>query len=453
MTGTAAVPRGRSTVRWAEYAPPVARTGEPTLRPIEAASLIVLPTAAALGPYASLEPTEGSPYYLFRVLCLVILVPALGSWLAYRHSYSLGPKAFTALVVVWTVWAPAGLLWSEEPLAARNEVIAVSFALAGGFCTLFLSAGRTAALDLLRAGWIGAFLITGGYAVWELATGQHLASNPNLDLYGIRYVSSTFFNPNDYAGFLLACLPFIAGHAIGARSSRRRRMALLLLPLWAYLASATQSRTAILGALLALPVLIYWHSTAAETVRRGARRRLLVYGASTGVLALAAWSSSASRVWKRLRSPLDYDVSIARSDATRLHLTRLGWKFFTESGLVGRGPGTFERAVAADASSNYYQQITNAHNGIIEIAAQYGIVIVAPLLIALWAVIRSAAPQRCDANRGPAVLNQRMSVLLGTMAFIASSLAASSVIACPWWWVLLGNLVAQSWLLHRMREQ
>jgi hypothetical protein len=118
-----------------------------------------------------------------------------------------------------------------------------------------------------------------------------------------------------------------------------------------------------------------------------------------------------------LQSLLACEGTIFHSDATRFQLTRLGWSYFVESGLLGRGAGTFEAAIAVDPSMDFFAEVTNAHNGLIEIAAQY----------------RRSAFASAQNNRTSAeLLHQRMMVLRGIRAFTASSLASSSVITSPW---------------------
>jgi hypothetical protein len=431
--------------------PPVDRhSHRPRLAQPTRVMLVLLPVLAALGPYASLHPIEGSPYYAFRALCIVALVPAIIAWARLRAVGSPATRAFAVLIGAWAVWAPAGLLWSQNPGVASGEVLAISVALTGSFAAVYFSAGTASGLRALQLGWITAFVITGGYACWELSTGNHLAGNASLGLHSGLYASSTFFNTNDYAGFLLACLPFLAGAAAQARSASGRSFCILLLVTWVLLAFATQSRTAILGALCAIPLLTYWY-VKGSVLHRPAKSFLLArVGALTVVLvAAAALSPIGPKVLSHLESMFAYGGSTSRSDQTRFHLTRLGWKLFVESGLIGRGAGTFETAVAADPSTMYYAQVTNAHNGFIEIAAQYGVVVVVPLLFAFWTVIRSVFRKVADRKK-TVLMHHRMTVLLGAMAFTASSLASSSVIASPWWWVLFGSLVAQSWMLHNV---
>jgi O-antigen ligase len=416
-------------------------------------TLVFLPILAALGPYASLQPSSGSPFYFYRVLCVLILIPSVAVLIASHKWAPLAPKAHVAVAFAWALWAPAALIWNPEGASGGRQVLSISFALIGGLYAVSLSGGSTAGIKALRTGWIWAFLATGSVAAWEVLSGRHLESNVILQLSGAHYVTSTFYNQNNYAGFLLACLPSLIHATMDARSAVSRTFHKATLGAWVCLAVATQSRTAVFGAVLAVPVVAYW---IVRTARLKGHKLLgpSLRGGAAAIIALATLARSApgQRILQDFNSPFQNSASTLRSDEGRMTLTRLGWKFFLDSGMLGRGPRTFDQSVLSHIEANSLHGTTSAHNSLIELAAQYGIVPTAPLLALIAIVIYGAVVTTRQEASNPLVLNLRMSILLGMVAFLASSIVASSTLGLPWWWILLGNLTAQSWLLHRIRQ-
>nr|WP_239543289.1 O-antigen ligase family protein [Micromonospora terminaliae] len=297
-------------------------------------------------------------------------------------------------------------------------------------------------------GWTLAFVVTGAVALWELDTGRHLDTNQAVVQSSIHVVASTFYNPNNYAGFLLACLPFLIWNAIVARAAWSRYLHIALVAGWWVLIAATQSRTGIVGAVVAAPLLVYWLIRSAMLRRRqiALPLMLLAFGVVAGLsfLPLAALGQQALTDLQSQFTPGD---GISASDQARLNLTMLGWRMFLDSWMLGHGAGAFASNASYWGGLELYG-LTNAHNGIVEIAAEYGLPLLLPLVAVIFAVARAAIARHPAATRAD-LLDFRMVAVLGLSAVVASNLVASSILLSPWWWLLLGQLAAQAWLLPR----
>jgi len=132
-------------------------------------------------------------------------------------------------------------------------------------------------------------------------------------------------------------------------------------------------------------------------------------------------------------------TSSERSDAVRQSLTLLGWQIFLGSAFLGRGAGSFEYLVAVEGGTVGFGDVTNAHNVFAEVAAQYGLIVMVPLMVVLVATARRGPPHR---QRGVGDGHLGVAVMLGTVAIFVSGLGASSTLVSPWWWALVGSTVA-----------
>jgi hypothetical protein len=413
-------------------------------------ALLLFPMVAALGPYASFTPAIASSTYFFRILCLVAVIPALAALASSRPLRDSAPASFVILVVLWSCWAPLLLLWSPDWTTDSRNVVAISFALVGAFTAFSLSKGTAAGCDRLRLGWTAAFVVTASIAAWEKLSGRHLETNPLLEHAQPNYIASTFFNPNDYASFLLACLAPLAWGMVAGKSATVRRVHLTMLVGCCCLIVMTQSRTGLLGAAVAVPLIAYWRR------RHGAingvtskSRSPLALCAAVAAIALVGSSEPGQRLLDVVTSPFHEDPSTAQSDQTRVNLLVLGWRVFLDSGLLGAGSGAFERAALAAANTLDLGNLTKAHNSFVQLAAEFGLVLVTPLLVAVGIAVRSATRAQRAGHTDPAAFNLRMSIMIGALAFLAGGMAGSSTLAAPWWWLLFGSIITQTWLLRR----
>ncbi|MEU0151963.1 O-antigen ligase family protein [Micromonospora fulviviridis] len=411
--------------------------------------LALLPVLAALGAYATIDLSPATFPNLYRVVVVLAVVPAFLLLVRPRTATVVVPRLFMWLAVTWALWLPVSLFWTVDADTGLRKIGSIAYAFAAGLCVLAFSGGSRTGVATLRLGWTVAFLVTGAIAVWELQSGRHLsdaaALGPDATL-----TASTFYNPNNYAGFLLTCLPFLVWGGIVARSTLIRVLHAGLIVFWIVLIVATQSRTGFLGALVVGPVAVWWFGRAASLRQRPVAVPVLVLGLAAWIgLSLAAASDPGQRVLGQFTSPFEENDSLRASDRMRVNLTLLGWRLFVSSGLLGRGAGSFELL------AGQWQQVdlggtTMAHNSFAEIAAEFGLPALLPLFAVIVVLVRVTLRRTAAAAHRAEAFDLRMATGLGLAGFAASGLAASSILASPWWWMLLGQASAQAWLLYRM---
>ncbi|MFI2648376.1 O-antigen ligase family protein [Micromonospora fulviviridis] len=412
--------------------------------------LALLPVLAALGAYATIDLSPATFPNLYRVVVVLAVVPAFLLLLRPRTATVVVPRLFMWLAVTWALWLPVSLFWTVDADTGLRKIGSISYAFAAGLCVLAFSGGSRTGVATLRLGWTVAFLVTGAIAVWELQSGRHLSDAAALGGPDATLTASTFYNPNNYAGFLLTCLPFLVWGGIVARSTLIRVLHAGLIVFWIVLIVATQSRTGFLGALVVGPVAVWWFGRAASLRQRPVAVPVLVLGLAAWIgLSLAAASEPGQRVLGQFTSPFEENDSLRASDRMRVNLTLLGWRLFVSSGLLGRGAGSFELL------AGQWQQVdlggtTMAHNSFAEIAAEFGLPALLPLFAVIVVLVHVTLRRTAAAAHRAEAFDLRMATGLGLAGFAASGLAASSILASPWWWMLLGQASAQAWLLYRM---
>ncbi|GAB3336915.1 O-antigen ligase family protein [Micromonospora halotolerans] len=414
-------------------------------------ALGALPALGSLGMFATptLRPSLFPNFYW--LLVAMAILPALAA-ITRTAQHPAGTRtAVVILTAVWVVWAPLTTTWAPDRAAANQKVWFMTLALAGSLCLIGLCGAHPDHLRAMRRGWVLGFCMTAAIAVWELATRQHLVEGP-WSVTGDYLVTGAFYNPNNYAGYLLSTLPFLVWGAIDSRTVLARHAHVPLLLLWFVLAVATQSRTALLGALIAVPLVVVWLARAARI-----RARPIAVMAVHSAIAVgsALWLFSRTGPGRQLitdyKSPFAADPSTVYSDDARLNLTRLAWQIFTESHGVGRGAGAFE-SIAARTHTLELAGLVDPHNTLLETAAEFGLPLLLPLLAVLVVACRAALFTRVPPTVRAAAFDLRMVILLSVVGFVAASLASSSVLTWPWWWLMLGQIAALGWLLHRYAD-
>lgn len=312
-------------------------------------------------------------------------------------------------------------------------------------CSAFAVLGRRRAVVVaLVAGWGIAGMVAAGVGVWEVVTARHLPRNGPARHYagkmpGWNQISSFFDNPNLYAYQLAVLVQLALLVACWVRGWPRMLVAayvvLMLHQLW-----WTSGRTGLIVLALTAALLM---------LRSWWGRGLLVVGVVGFLVALWARWGPALALWTQLYRIWDGRQWPGKSTWVRLQLLRSGWVMARESDWLGVGPGGF--TARALLPSNPYRaqwrhgRFSNAHFGMTEVLAQYGLVGLVVLLVALALGIvalvrtsrRSAHLARWSPERTAPLV---VAVMLSTLPVL--TLANATWLRQPLTAVHLGTLVA-----------
>lgn len=415
-------------------------------RPLLHWALLALPTLAAFGPYLSFIPGRPQMPYLYRILVVTLVIPAFATFRRADWRSHVPPRLFLAFVAIWCIWSPWTILWTPDRAAGLRQVVGATICIIAALVVLVLSGASDEGTTTLRNGYTVAFVATGVVSIWELLSGSHLAALVGQPVrFRPRVITSTFYNPNNYAGFVLACSAALIVGAILARSVRARLAYLGLLALASIFVLMTNSRGAALGEATIVAVAIVW------AVRKNAsnhmKRLLTIAAVPVLIIGGVSLANPNGFLAARLLGPFE-EPSNAASDQLRARLTELGIKYFFESKFRGTGAGSFVSVVTADPNARVIAD-TNPHNTFVEIAALYGIALALPFALLCLVLVAMAIGlrQRVRSTKKSSIL--RVQLGLSLIAMFAAGVTASTLLAEPTWWLLIGYATALAWRLSR----
>jgi teichuronic acid biosynthesis protein TuaE len=336
--------------------------------------IVLLVVSSALGASFLSVDVAGVNVYFFRVLVTFVLLAS--PILSYRYVWLREPVPSRFLLVgyIWVVWGAMSVFWSPNFTAGVEDVVAVGLGFGVGMALLVLGATDREGIEWLRRGWVGAFLVTGAIAGWEIVTGNHLpgAWVENAPDYALDrvIVISTFGNPNNYGAFLVLSFPFLLFSRERAQSLSLKLLYSLLIPVLFGLVFLTGSRSALLGALLQVSIYIFIY---------GGGRRIIaaLLAVATSILGLIYMGISIEDLilFSKLQTVLQGSALEDGSLSKRLGLTLNGLWMVLDSFGMGVGAGGYEMVAQNSSLPFSTGELVNPHNFLIEIVAEYGILV------------------------------------------------------------------------------
>ncbi len=382
--------------------------------------IVLLIVTAALGVYLLPLFIAGIQLFAFRFLLAVtlLLLPWLSPDLSWRRLWA--PRFYFLLGVIWLTWGAIGFLWTPDTADGARELIAVGTGFLIGFIFLTLKAYTDNGVLAIGWGWSAAFLATSLIALWEVVTGHHLPSYYTLHLpsYATPDIASTFGNPNNYGAFLVLAYPFLWLSYWLTRKTFWRWMPYLFIlstPVFLFLSASRLSMIGYLLQMLALGFVSLLHprkhiftlltllisaiiigvAISNPTLKLNrkidvARKEFQVDINNENSLSESAESTGAedeknskadSAGVKKPESAgaietKEHPPQRISAIQGRINLTRNGlWMIRTTWGR-GVGPGGFEYFHLNRLVPFPTRDIPNPHNFFIEIASQYGILVI-----------------------------------------------------------------------------
>jgi hypothetical protein len=408
--------------------------------------IVLLVLTAAVGSAVLSVRVGGITVYPFRLLVLAVLLAA--PLLQYRLSWLSveGPRVFAFVGFVWLVWGGCSVFWSPSFAGGVEDVFAVGFGFAVGVALLTLGAAQVSSLRWLRRGWVLAFLVTGAVAIWELVTGNHLpgAYAERAPEYALRSIAiSTFGNPNNYGAFLVLCLPFLLHSRQQTSSLLGATFYEVLLVLFFGILFMTGSRSAFLGAVVEMGVLVFFF---------GAVKRGLALLGMGGALLVGLFYAGFSFEDLQILSSLQVMVSASAFEQgslqARLGLTLNGvWMLLSTLG-IGVGAGGYELVARSPDLPYYTSGLVNPHNFWIEVVSEYGI-LVGGLFVWMMGLFFLRSLQAYWARKGV----WAQTALLMLVGYFFAALANSTYMAQPTNWMAIASIMCIVSALEKRRDE
>jgi len=350
---------------------------------------------------------------LAAVVAAAALTGLLGSlaawgWKAFLRSPL--SAALAALVATEAIATAAGISWR-----AGVFEVASTIGDALGFVVLWLTLAEPAA----RRTFLTLFFAS-GVAACVFALALTITRHPPAAFaYEHGRAAGTFLQPNEFAGYLLFLIPL--GVAQWAAPPLLRRLGLAAAGVGAVALAMSASRSAILGMLLAAPVL----------VRRFGRRALIGYGIAAAV-ALALGLTVARNV--------AHDPS---ENASRIAVWRGAMRMVERFALVGVGPVAFDVAYPLYKMPDAQVDEVHAHDLPLNVLIENGVLGLAALVFAVVTCVRAA---RAASWRIPDDDRERCLLFAGLCTAFGASAVQNSVdlvttFVFLMWWPMMGLML------------
>lgn len=397
-----------------------------------------LPLLAALGTYAIAIKLGPVTLFGFRLWVLGWLTMVLMFPRRLVLENALGSVGTLAMLVAWSSYGIVMLGVAPDLGAGLKEIGSVVFG--SLVVVVIMSSAAQLKGDFWiwhGRGWLIAFYVCAGIAIWEIVTLKHLSSAwlDSLPPYflKLRWAASTLGNPNNYAAFLLLCVPVFIGLRLLRPSRSLVWLSTFALGLIPGLTFFTDSRTGLVG------VLLLW--TVYFLIRFSRRGRTIM----PLVLSLVAVLVGTGMLFSDapfLSTPLEKlgKFTGGASTTARTNLAINGIEMLDETSGMGYGPGSYEVITNLWTSRKYTGKIINPHNFWIELSSQYGALIF--LLFLVWfSFVASTGIQAIKSDDAEVKALGTMTLLF-IVAFNFVAVAGSAFIDTNVSWVTIGLMSA-----------
>lgn len=435
----------RSSGRAGDAEFPSSGLGRGNLRPSRSIGIVlfVLPTLAAFGPFI---PGLG-PIFAFRLAAAILLVLALFARNGSASSYMRAPTI--SLVVAWALVAVSGLLGSDLSPQASSELLSLIAGLGLLLAVVLLRSPRQL-LVILSKGWLLSYAVVSMFAVGEILTdfslGTSFAPGSALSEWG---VTVSFFNPNNYATYLLYSffvLGFLCFQPVRKIVKLAAALSLASIP---FFMLESNSRTGFWVLSVATLVCIFLALRG-----RPLLRTIFLVSTLVGLLTILGFTESnpIDEVVQYIGaagysiSVLGLEIPVDQSTYVRWQLVGAGVALTGTSPLFGGGAGSFESYVSGMGFSDQTFGILSPHNGFVEVLSQYGLMVASLFIVWFTQMLRSGLRNRNVASPMPSFA--WMALSLGILSLPIVYTMHSSMIEPSTTWAFLGFLL----LLSRSRE-
>lgn len=413
--------------------------------------IAALPTTAAFG---SLLPGIGS-IFAFRILVIVTCCLAIIASPGTRYT---GPvlKMFRVLCYLWVVAAIVGYIVVPQSEYAAKTMLALLFGIALCLALARVDSELPSTMRRLQTGWVLAFVATAIVGTWELLSGKHLdtflGSAPDYVRESTHLIGSVFGNPNGYGSFLVTAVAFLFRGFLGASKMALKLVWLCLILTDAFFVVASGSRLSLFALLIQSLLLLFF-------LKLGQWRALLLglLGIAGGALLFGAevsrWlaTSVASKYVNAAPSQLLEEISRSgMSGNTRLNLHLDGLWLIWQSGGFGLGPGGFQAGIRSGQAPLPTYGTVDPHNLYLEIATQYGLIILVLFLAWIMYCFRICWRSMRRGHTEDKLVG--FTIVVGLVGNSIVALANSTYLTGSVNWVFIGTVVIASMTLNNKRN-
>lgn len=357
---------------------------------------------------------------------------------------NLEPTIFFAL---WLSYALAGYIWAIDREIALDSALLIFRYMATFliFDALFRDRRILARAHIFFVLILLLYTIT---ALWEMLTWNHL---PNSRLYGSKYFVPTgpFFNQNNLAAFMLLIMPFVLFLPKLITRHWVKLFSALMTILFLAIITVQGARIAMLAATVILVVIFLFYSSIKSQI--STLLLIVLLGMTAFYIAPKEMAIAQNMAEYELQSIGTEAESVSMSSIKiRSQLFIETFDLAASSGFMGVGGGNIEHHLNTDREYRT-AGIINAHNWLLEIFGNFGILILLGFLYIylrwmylLWRRYRSVSGKERYLY---------LSYLFALIVFMASSALPSSIRWNHHIWIIFAAINALCHQPHRLLKE
>ena len=380
------------------------------------------------------------PYRYLLFFMWVIFVSAIFLNEGRLNLSHIKVKLYLQFFVLWLAYAFLSIIWAADQVKALRDIIFLFMGVSIVFLHVYYFQNLNY-LKLLFGLLLLIFIALLPIGIWEIITGNHLKG---AGLFGetrelvAASPSTVFYNPNDYAAYIVLSLPMILVWIRLYPKLVGRMFGILIIILGLWILTMTYSRSCYIALLTGFA---FWFIF---LLKLKGKIKMMVIGASICILIIIALQEQIQDTLIIMRSEMNSVLAIGSQDdesiAVRINLIKNALHFTAQSRGFGVGAGNAEYYM-----ENYkiypVGDVTNLHNWWAEILLNYGVfiftgyvVLYISLLWNLWRIHKRVSDR-----------TERMiceSLLVGLVSFFMASIGSSSIIALSPHWIYFGFVLA-----------
>jgi teichuronic acid biosynthesis protein TuaE len=418
--------------------------------------VVFLPVLAAIGPYFLEMDVAGINLFGFRLLIIILAV--FSTPLTVRSEWWFNPVArYTVLfMMLWILYGTISLLWTPSQAEGVSQVLTFMFGLGLILALLNLKCYKPERLDMLRFGWVFAFIAVISQATWELVTGERLPSHKSepWDTYlDSSMIQATMSAPGGFASFLLLTTPFVLWSMAQARGVEKL-FYVGLLAATVFFALYGGARNSFAALILELVIFFL------VLERRWYVRCAAVACGLVGALLLAnVFTQDDFELAEKYQNAAELGLEDG-SIGERITLSLNGIWMALETGGRGVGAAGYPATLAGGdvlIPLRFEQRgrLKPAHNSWVQILSEYGILPFTGLmtLFAWIARLGWQARRRAVEGRGTDRGTVARVVLVGLVGYAFYGIQSGGVLMGSGTWMFLGSLSVMAAFLSEARRR
>lgn len=377
----------------------------------------------------------GPMVYLSVASAYHFVVLGIFAYTLVKHKFSIKmPKnSIIRFFNVWLILAFVSNIWSPSKKISMQYTyyIFLIWAMVYIFSVYFK---REMLPNLIKV-MVVILAILNGLAIWEVFTGEHInpgyLDDPDALQILLNMPSTFFFNPNDFATYVVQIIPFnLAG--ISSDNKLIKNIAMINVPFSVFSIFAAEARTQMIVIFVILVIYVIVLPSKKDIFK-------IAVGITLGVVLL-------TYVYPDMRAVLEAGMkSISGGEieksagtgsmAVRIALLKNGAIMLMNSFGIGVGAGC-HRILMPDYSLqyNFTRGIEPMHNFLGELFVDYGVIAgVSFVVVVLNTIVKLVKIRKKIDNKSEKVFF--LMLVVDVLVFVVSAMCPSSVIQLPSMWI------------------